>query len=194
MVCDLYDEIEKAYLELTSIFDKFKEEDLVLAFFPCTEFEDQKNMQMLGNAYQQQKWSDYKKLNYNLYLHKKLTTNYEIITKLTIVCLRKNIRLIIENPKGNSHYLTRNWSIKPAVVDLDRRENVDYYKKPTQYWFINTKPKNNLIFEPLEPIELRGSIENITDKKARSEISPQYAQRFIKMHIAENINGEWILK
>lgn len=189
VVCDLFDEIEKAYLELSSIFDKFDREDIILAFFPCTEFEDQKNMLMLGNNYSQKNWSDYKKLNYNLYMHKKLANNYEIITKLVLVCIRKGIRLVIENPKGTCHYLFRNWSIKPKVIDLDRRENGDYYKKPTQYWFVNFEPKNNLVMEILEPVEHRGRIEDVHDKAARSEISPQYADRFIKRYIASCESG-----
>ena len=181
----MYDEIEKAYLELTSIFDKIKPDDLILAFFPCTEFEDQKNMSMLGHSSQQKKWSDYKKLNYNLYLHKKLERNYEVITKLVLVCIRKDIPLVIENPKGTCHYLTRNWSLKPTIIDMNRRDNGDYYKKPTQYWFINYEPRNNLLFESVQYAEYRGTIENTHDKNKRSEISPQYAERFIKQFIAK---------
>ena len=156
VICDLYDEIEKAYLELTSIFDKIKSDDMIIAFFPCIEFEDQKNMLMLGNANQQQKWTDYKKLNYNLYLHNKLNKNYEIITKLVLVCIRRNIPLIIENPKGTCHYLTRNWSLKPTIIDTNRRDNGDYYKKPTQYWFVNCK-------KPMFKLEETGFL----DKKQR---------------------------
>ena len=41
-VIDLYDEIEKSYLGLNSIFDKMqKEEDTIIAFFPCVRFEAQ---------------------------------------------------------------------------------------------------------------------------------------------------------
>lgn len=186
VICDLFDEIEKGYLELSSIFDKFSEQDIILAFFPCTEFEDQKNMQFLGNAYQQTNWSDYKKLNYDLYLHKKLSNNYELITKLVLICLRKNLRLIIENPKGTLHYLSRYWALTPKIIDTDRRQNGDYYKKPTQFWFINCEPKNNIIFEFMESAELRGTVEDVKDRKReRSEISPQYAERFIKQFIAD---------
>lgn len=197
-VIDLYDEIEKAYLELSSIFDNIKPEDYIIAFFPCTEFEDQKNMMMLGNGHQQAEWSDYKKLNYNLYKHKELSRNYELITKLVLVCIKRNIKLIIENPKGTCHYLTRNWGIKAKVIDNDRRENGDYYKKPTQYWFVGCEPKFNLVFEMLDYVENRGAIVNINGKidgkdrqTLRSEIHPQYAERFIKQYIADNEDGVW---
>lgn len=39
---DLYDEIEKAYVKLPSIFDKFNSnKNMILAFFPCVRFTDQ---------------------------------------------------------------------------------------------------------------------------------------------------------
>lgn len=192
-VIDLYDEIDKAFLELPSIFDKFKPTDYVFAFFPCTEFEDQKNMLMIGNNYSQRGWDDYKKLNYNLYKHTHLSRNYEVITKLALVCIRNGLRLVIENPKGTCHYLTRNWSIKPKVVDNDRRENGDFYKKPTQYWFIGFEPKCNFILEAEDYVESRGRIEDIHDKAQRSEIHPQYAERFIKQYIASYEDGKFVV-
>ena len=183
VICDLYDEIEKAYLELTSIFDKIKSDDMIIAFFPCTEFEDQKNMLMLGNANQQQKWTDYKKLNYHLYLHNKLNKNYEIITKLVLVCIRRNIPLIIENPKGTCHYLTRNWSLKPTIIDTNRRDNGDYYKKPTQYWFVNCKPENKMLCEATYSQKETKRIDYVSNKVERSMISKEYANRFIREFI-----------
>lgn len=199
-VCDLYDAIDRAYLDIPSVFDKISDEDMILAFFPCTRFEDQANMAMLGNQYQMKDWSDEKKLNYNLYMHTQLSRNYEVLNKLALVCIRRGIKLIIENPKGTQHYLTRNWCIKPKVIDLDRTENGDYYKKPTQYWFINCEPKFNLVFEALEYVEIR-EVSNYSHKpnmkwdgdrqKKRSEIHPQYAERFIKQYIADNEDGVW---
>lgn len=200
VVIDLFNEIEKAYLELSSIFDKIKETDFIIAFFPCTRFEDQCNMMFLGNQYQQKNWTAYKKLNYDLYLHKELHRNYEIITKLVLVCLKRNIPLVIENPKGAHHYLNKMWSIKPQIVDTDRTKDGDYYKKPTQYWFVNCEPKNNLLFEPVEPVEKR-DVSNyakqdfMNENRAvrRSEIHPQYARRFILKYIADYIDGEFVL-
>ena len=92
--------------------------------------------------------------------------------------------------------MTRNWSIKPKVIDLDRRANGDYYKKPTQYWFINCDPKNNLVFEPIDWVESRETIAELKGKNReamRSEIHPQYANRFIRQYIADYVDGEWVL-
>lgn len=189
-VIDLYDEIEKAFLGLNSVFDKINENDMILAFFPCVRFEEQILLYFRGEASTQKKWTDEKKLSYDLKLHDELHKFYCLITKLVIVCLRKNIKLIIENPYGTQHYLTRYWAIKPSVIDKNRYENGDYYEKPTQYFFINCEPKNNFIFEPLQLVEKRIIINakkdgKLNHQKMRSMIHPQYAKRFIKEFILD---------
>lgn len=125
--------------------------------------------------------SDEEKLSSDLKLQDELTKNYKLITKLAIVCLRKNIPLIIENPYSEQHYLKKYWCLKPKLIDNNRRLNGDYYIKPTQYWFINCEPKYNFIMEPLEEVEYK----NVDDENTvgRSMISPQYASRFIREYI-----------
>lgn len=78
---------------------------------------------------------------------------YEKLCKLCIVAIRKGLRMVIENPYTQPHYLTTYWSLKPQVIDKDRTKDGDYYKKPTQYFFINCDPKFNAVFEPLEEVE-----------------------------------------
>ena len=121
--------------------------------------------------------------------HKKLSRFYEVLNKLVIVCERRKIKLIIENPCNQPHYLTTYWCIRPSIVDKDRTERGDYYKKPTQYWFFNIEPQNNLIFEPLEYVErkviAKKVVEGVNHTTARSMIHPQYANRFIREFILE---------
>lgn len=186
---DLFEEILLAYENKPSIFDELdKNEDTILAFFPCVRFEDQIQLQFRGTAFQMQKWSNEQKLEYDLKLHKDLSQLYELVTKLAIVCIRKQIPLIIENPYSTTHYLVKYWALPYTLLDTDRTKNGDYYEKPTQYWFINCEPKNNIIFEPLEYVEKR-NIEYQKNKDGldktvlRSMIHPQYARRFIKEFI-----------
>ena len=73
---DLFDEIEKAYNEESSIFDKFRKEDLIIAFFPCTRFE----AQILLTFWQ--KGSQHKELP----LETKLERKSKIISKNIILC------------------------------------------------------------------------------------------------------------
>ena len=186
---DLYKEIEKAYKGLETIFDNFKKEkDTIIAFFPCVRFENQILLCFRGENYNYKNWTMEKKLENDIKLHRELNRNYEIITKLCIICIRKKIPLIIENPYSEQHYLKRYWCIKPNVIDMNRRNNGDNYIKPTQYWFINCEPKYNLILEPLE-IQKNKKVVNERGIN-RSIINKQYAKRFIKEYIIEEIKNK----
>lgn len=177
-IIDLFNEIEKGYLGLNSIFDKMGSDTTILAFFPCVRFEAQVLLNFRGENSGYKDWNLRKKLCNNLKLHEELNKNYSLITKLVIICLDRNIPLIIENPYSEQHYLRRYWCIKPSIIDMNRRQNGDYFIKPTQYWFINCKPQNNVLFEPLEFVEHR--IVGDENTVGRSMIHPQYASRFIR--------------
>ena len=145
-------------------------------------------MSFRGEAKQLKGYTDEQKLVYNLKLHKELYENYETITKMAIIALRRGLRLMIENPANLPHYLTSYWCIKPKIIDHDRRLNGDRQKKPTQYWFIGFEPKQNLVFEPLDYVEQRNhqrmKVEDGKSvKQMRSEIHPQYANRFIRQYL-----------
>lgn len=184
-VIDLFNEIEKGYLGLNSIFDKMNKQDTILAFFPCVRFEQQILLNFRGENSGFKNWDLRKKLSYNLKLHDELNKNYQLITKLVIVCIDKKLPLIIENPYNEQHYLNKYWCIKPTIIDTNRRIEGDYYVKPTQYWFINCEPKNNILFEPLELVESKNVINQNTVE--RSMIHPQYANRFIRTYIIDKI-------
>lgn len=181
-IMDLYKEINEAYEGRPSIFDSIdKDNDQIIAFFPCIRFEAQIIMKINGTSYDQQKWPLEKKLEYSMMLHNELSDLYRIITKFALVCLYRGIKCIIENPYHETHYLTRYWPIKATVVDRDRHATGDYYRKPTQYFFINREPSYNFIFEGTD-IKKRKRIDNET-KVERSMISPDYANRFIREYI-----------
>lgn len=185
---DLFKEIEEGYNGKPSIFDNMTSEDIILAFFPCTRFEDQILLHFRGDVYQMKNYCDLQKLERDLQLHKELSRNYELITKLAIVVIKKGLKMVFENPYSEQHYLTRYWCLKPSVIDKDRTLNGDYYNKPTQYWFIGFKPKFNLVFEPIDYVEKR-TINYVKTKDGknktvrRSEIHPQYANRFIRQYL-----------
>ena len=164
---------------------------MIIAFFPCTRFEAQILLSFWGKQNQDKGLSDIEKLERDLVLHKELSTNYELITKLAIVVLKKNLRMIFENPYTTQHYLTRYWCIEPSVIDNDRTERGDYFKKPTQYWFFNCNPENNFIFEPIN-LNAIGSMWGKCNTKElgtsdrttiRSMMHPDYANRFIREFI-----------
>lgn len=181
-IIDLFNEIECAYeRESVTIFDKFNQNDFVIAFFPCVRFEDQILLSFRGENQGMRKWTDEKKLKYDLKLMQELNRNYQVITKLVLLALRYNFKLIIENPYSSQHFLTRYWSIKPAYIDMNRYESGDYCRKPTQYFFINCEPQNNLLFEPIN-YKIKKTIEK-ENTVNRSIISSDYASRFIREFI-----------
>ena len=186
---DLFKEIEGGYNGEPSIFDRIKTDDIIIAFFPCTRFEAKIPLSFRGEAFQQKNWTDEKKLDYSMRLHRELHRNYMVISKLVVVAIRKKLKLVIENPYTQPHYLTTYWCIKPKIIDKDRRANGDYMNKPTQFFFIGFNPKDNLIFEPIDYVEHRKHdfIKN-SDKSRqviRSEIHPHYANRFIRQYLID---------
>lgn len=193
-VIDLFSEIEKAYKDEPSIFDDISQNDLIIAFFPCIRFENQIMLWFRGQAKQQEKWSCEDKIIYDMNLMNELHTMYNYVNYLFLVCLKRNLRLIMENPYSKEHFLSRYWCCLPSVIDKDRRDKGDYFAKPTQYWFLNCEPKNNLIFEPVSYNYVgTGWNERTVDdwqktgaktcKVARSMIHPDYANRFIREYI-----------
>lgn len=144
---DLFNEIEKGYAGEKSIFDDIKQDDYILAFFPCVRFENQIILGFKGANKSFKNWNNEQKLEYDIKLHNELHNMYLLVTKLAIICYRKELKLIIENPYSEQHYLTRYWCLEPSVVDKDRTIRGDYMKKPTQYWFINTTPTYRPLFE-----------------------------------------------
>ena len=184
---DLFGEIQKAFEGGQSVFDNITKEDVCFAFFPCTRFEDQINLLFRGESFQIAKYTDKKTLETCIKLHKERDVLYEKICQLAIVCLDKGIRIVIENPFSPQHYLKQYWCLKPKVIDKDRTVEGDYYKKPTQYYFINFEPKDNFLFEPIDFVETRTiKFERKAEQSRqvrRSMIHPQYADRFIRRYI-----------
>ena len=190
-IVDLFGQIRGGYCGKPSIFDTFSKDDLIVAFFPCTRFEAKIPLGFRGEMAQQKNWDDLKKLKYSMKLHDELHELYELISMMVCVCIEKGLRIVIENPYTQPHYLTTYWCIKPTLIDRDRSLNGDYYKKPTQYWFVNCEPETNFIFEPIDNVETyvvdgKRNRDDISKKVERSLMHPQYANRFIRQKIIDD--------
>lgn len=184
-VIDLFKEIRGGYNGKPSIFDDISKDDLIMAFFPCTRFEDQIMLWFRGQSANTKGWSVSEKLEKSMELHNELHEMYMDISMLVEICLQRDLRLIIENPYSAQHYLRQYWCLKPAIIDTDRTRRGDHYKKPTQYYFVNCEPKHNFIFEPLMHVERKKCKFGFKDGKERSMIHPQYANRFIREFILD---------
>ena len=193
---DLFSEIESAYRGGTSIFDHISQEDVIMAFFPCTRFENQVMLHFRGQSHGMEKWDYRHKMIRDMELLEELKHNYDLVNKMFIVCIDKHLKLIMENPFSEEHFLRRYWCYPPSIIDRDRRKNGDYYAKPTQYWFMNCEPKNNILWEsiPYNSIEVKDAMRLMEKKDyekvgakdrrtARSMMHPDYANRFIRQYI-----------
>ena len=198
---DLFNEIEKGYSGKSSIFDGFKSTDIIMAFFPCTRFENQIMLSFRGQAKQFKSWTMQQKIRYDMDLMEELQTNYMLVCKMFLICLERGLKLIMENPYSEEHFLRRYWCYPATIIDKDRRDNGDYYAKPTQYWFVNFEPHYNFLMEPLtyNHLGVKDAIRRINKsmyaekfgevslKVARSMIHPQYANRFIRQYLWNEI-------
>lgn len=181
---DLFSEIEKAYGGGMSIFDNITSDDLILAFFPCIYFTGSVNP-----CYYTLENNNYKGLSLREKFEKILERSknrelfFELLNKLIAVCLQKNIRIIIENPYSELHYLKNNFLCAPAVFDKNRLLRGDFFKKPTGYWYFNCSPtygesyQNDKIQKTVWNAK-RGKKAGICSEE-RSMISPDYARNFI---------------
>ena len=173
-----------------------------MAFFPCIRFENQIMLFFRGQAAQMKKWTLIEKMQNCMKLQDELTEMYHLVNMLFIVCIRRKLKLIVENPYSEEHYLRRYWCLPATIIDKDRQLRGDYFCKPTQYWFVNLEPKNNLIFEAQidNAIRSKDAIRLMTKndllkcgitankKVARSMIHPDYAERFVREFILDKEN------
>ena len=121
------------------------------------------------------------KIQYCMRRHDTLNEFYNVLCMLSGICVERGLQCIIENPYSQPHYLNQLWCFDPAIIDKDRRERGDSMKKPTQFFWINREPEHNFIFEPITYKEQRKVCE--IHGKERSEIEPEYANRFIREFI-----------
>lgn len=183
-IIDLFAEIEKAYDGEESIFDNITSDDLIMGFFPCVHFE------AMAMMYYDMSTSNIRKMDkrksYDKVLEKIIRREYFYILlwKLYALCDIRMLRLIIENPATQPHYLLSFQNFpKPTIIDKNRTLRGDYFKKPTAYWFVNCKPTYG------NTIQINKNVKNILDCKSgkeagicseeRSIISPIYAKNFI---------------
>lgn len=179
---DLFKAIETAYMGGASLFDAITEDDLSMAFFPCIFFSQQNTTFFDGTN---RNWIDNstrEKADFIIERSRERQHYYELVLKLFTIFDVRGLRLIVENPWASVHYLHNNFPYKPTFIDKNRQQRGDYFRKPTQYWFVNCEPTNGHSYQ--KPIMKRtvnglsGHQGSLCDED-RSLISPDYARNFI---------------
>ena len=183
-VIDLFAEIEKAYGGEKSMYDGITQDDLIMAFFPCIYFSAISQMSISFGATNYRKLSIKEKTDKILERSANRERFFRICVKMISVAIKKNIRLIMENPWSEQTFLKANFVMPPSLVDMDRTKRGDVYKKPTAYWFVNCEPTHGQSFQrPKTQVKTimssRGSSVAGLCSEERSMISPDYARNFI---------------
>lgn len=185
VVIDLFEQIFLTDMEMTqTIFDDIKENDLVIAFFPCTYFSDQNTINSRGDGSTQRKWSMERKLKYSMNQMEKRMVFYKYLGTLCLIAIKKGFKLIIENPYGKINFLKQYFPVKPRLIIKDRSKMGDIYKKPTQFFFINCDPGFKLYGDCFVKVDEQKTIEK-SGGFARSVISSAFAKNFIKTYIVD---------
>ena len=181
---DLFFEIMKEYIdETSSTFAEIKADDLVVAFFPCTYFSDQSQLISRGDSFGMKDFSDVEKLKRSM---KDMTIRagfYQTLCRLCIIARKKNFKLIIENPYGKVNFLKQFFPIKPCLIIKNRMLWGDYFKKPTQFFFLNCIP--NFFLERLSASPKENNPIEKNHGFSRSRISSRFAENFIESVILD---------
>ena len=180
---DIFKEIDKFYLGEESIFDDYNEDDLIMAFFPCTYFSQynetywNKTTVNFKNLTEEEKDREIRKR-----LHAR-ECFFGYLIKLVDIAKAKDIRLIVENP-SNQNYL-----LKPDVFDFDKAIKItdrhswggDWFTKPTVFFFFGEAPHFNKVYDKILTIEKKTVMK--CHGIERSLIHTQFCKRFIKRFI-----------
>lgn len=182
-VIDLFAEIEEAYRGGQSVFDSISYDDMIIAFFPCIYFCENNQLFFMGKHMNLSRLTTNEKINEIIMRSRDRQSMYERILKMFCVCDVKGIRLVVENPHASVHYLTNNFPYQATLIDKDRTIRGDYYKKPTQYWFLNCTPTQGCTFQlpkmHKRVVHEKKGIQAGICSEDRSMISPDYARNFI---------------
>ena len=192
--CDIFEDIY-SYLVLhrrDTIFSEISADDLVFAFFPCTKFTEKHYMNARGENFFLKNYTDLQRLEYSRKAIDDTHHNYTLICQLFEIALKKGFKMVVENPDAQPHFLKDFFPFKPTITIKNRAVYGDFYKKPTNFWFVNFKPSYNFIFENCErkakSVHNRHTLKYNSSKihanqVEKSLISPQFANRFIREFI-----------
>lgn len=179
---DLFQAIEDAYDGKPSLFDNITPDDLIMAFFPCIYFSQQNTTFFDATNINWKDKTTKQKVDMVLERSRERQLFYEMALKMFTTADVRGLRMIVENPWTTVHFLHNNFPYKPDLIDIDRQKRGDYFRKPTQYWFINCKRTDGFTFQ--NPTTKRtvnglsGHQGSLCDED-RSLISPDYARNFI---------------
>ena len=113
-VIDLFAEIEKAYEGGGSVFDSITKDDLIMAFFPCNYFCQMSQYMQSLNSVDYRSLTEAQAIDKIIERQMKRNEYLVMLTKFVGVCLRRNLRMIFENPITGS--FLNNYFLKSIFI------------------------------------------------------------------------------
>lgn len=193
-IMDLFGEIDRAYDNLTrqdktrqdktTIFDEIDaSQDLIVAFYPCIYFCEKSQLSFFLNMINYRALTTGQRILKIIERTEKRKEFYERLLKFIYVITEKNIRMVFENPWTPPHYLMNNFLKPPTIVDKNRMERGDFFKKPTAYWFWNCEPTHGFTYQNDKKQKIiekcKSGIKAGICSEERSLISSDYARNWI---------------
>lgn len=182
-VIDLFGEITRAYDGGWSIFDRIGKDDLIFAFFPCIYFCEANTRLFRFEDVNNRCHSHRRAVEDMLNRSRNRQTFFELALKLFCLADTMEKRMIVENPYSTIHYLVQYFPYRAKVVDMNRRLRGDYFRKPTQYWFVNCEPTHGFTLQDDKEHrcawDAKPAIKAGLCSEERSLISSDYAHNFI---------------
>ena len=183
-VVDLFAEIESAYEGKSSLFDRIRGGDLVIAFFPCIYFETIQQLYFALAKHDFRNKTMKFQIEYAMDRLDKRTYFHKLLYKLLWVAYDRGFRMIIENPATAPNYLITGQNFPtPSIIDNNRMLRGDFFKKPTAYWFVNCKPTYGESYQMDKEQKIidkcKSSPQAGLCSEERSMMHPDYARNFI---------------
>ena len=198
-VVDLFKEIETEYENIidnkrvkTIFTNMTKENDFIIAFFPCTHFCDANSLIYRLLIAGKKRELDKVAVERLIERNRDRARFFEIYLKFCFVCKERGIRTIIENPAsgGRNNYLEAFSPIDIAFKERNRSLFGDDFKKPTNYFAINFDMKENFKMFSDNNIFTKKILE-IQSKSVstggRSIITKTYAKNFYLRFIENRV-------
>ena len=178
IVEDIFSSLCYTNASADSVLNEIRKDDFIMAFFPCTYFTDQSQLISRGDNYGMKDWSVLKKIRHSEQKMWERAKYYQLFCNLFEYALGVGCKMVVENPYGKCNFLGQYSPIRPAIVIHDRRVFGDFYKKPTQFFFLNCKPASKL----LQTVATDVKKNLVEDSRGfdRSIISPLFAKMFVQ--------------
>lgn len=169
-----------------------KENDFIIAFFPCTHFCD--NNSLIYRLYMGGRKLPFNERNIKWLIerNKERARYFELWLKFCFICKELGVPTIIENPAsgGQTNYLKLFSPIEVSYYEKDRSLFGDDYKKPTNFFAINFEMKEEFQMFYDKNIFTK-TIKKTKSQKIstgdRSKITSTYAKNFYKRFLEGKI-------